>query len=373
MRIRKSSAAASLSISVGLLAGLTNSASGQAPTSNQRWQVRYQIDRYLDATAGGGLLSTENVTGTWNGSTWSFTGREYVSGDVTSILPIGRVDITLQGRVGIVGQNPDNPGDTARPASQRNYGINRLGGGTSFSAQGVPTSGFRMVFRDGNTNPAAAPDRLELGLTGETRPNAVTGPGPVREYVRPPGAFTGGDPTDPSSYGDALRGAFMPFRVGFVPQGGQFAQGQNIDTGGIEPGVPSNNGTVIRLPTGEIAIVGITAGRASNFGADGTTTPVGVASLDASNQIIGGDWANYYRMTYTPNALATSAAKTVTVTVAGQTTRYLYQRNTSTTYSTSNGFTMPTHSFDFLVSSVPAPGSAVAAVLGGLLAARRRR
>jgi hypothetical protein len=374
MKARNAAVAESLCIAAGLVFGLATSASGQggSPTSTQRWQVRYQIERYLDTTAGGTLLSTETVTGTWNGATWSFTGRERLSGDVTSVLPIGRVDITLQGRVGIVGQNASNPGDTTRPTSQRNYGINRLGGSGGFDFQGVPT-GFTMTFRDNAPNASAAPARLERGLTGETRPDAVTGPGPVREYPSVPPSFSGGsggDPTDPASYGEELRGAFMPFRVGFSPLGGQFSQGQNNDG--------QNNGTVRRLASGELVLAGITAPRSVGFGLDGTTALLGVAMLDTNNQIVSGDWANYYRMTYTPNALATPTTKTVSVTVAGQNLSYMYLRNTPTAYSSTSGsgtprVSMPTHSFDFLVSSIPTPGSAAALVLGGLLAARRRR
>jgi MYXO-CTERM domain-containing protein len=349
-------------IALAGLAAVAAPAFGQASTANQRWQIRYVVERFFDASEGGGLASTQVFQMSWNGSAWDSVanGNSLIlvssSGNLSSKANIGRVDVTYQGRVGIVGQNNSNPGDTG-VATSRNYGVNRLGGsGVAGSATTNP-SGFFLRFADPSvyTDASINPHRLERGATGETR---------------------GGNGVNDTN-GNPVAGTFMPFRVGFTPTGAPFAQGSNTD---------GNNGAFYNPASGgggpslanDARMGGLTGARGSGFGTDGTTTPVGQATLDGNNVINGGEFANYYKLSYFPKPdysnIDAQVYRQVTVTIGGGTAsqpRYLHARNTDTTYSSSNGPATPTATtFAFFV---PTPGAAALVGLAGLATLRRRR
>ncbi len=351
-----------LLIVAGGAAALAAPAFGQAAaTSNQRWDVRYVVERYFDASEGGGLASTEvwetrfrvdpEGTGT---PAWTALTLISSSGSASK-QNIGRVDVTLQGRLAIVGQNSANPGDSTRPTAQRNYGINRLGGAGSASGTG---SNFFLRFTDPSTYTQAGLSAANIGrgLTGETRSgNPILD---VAGAAADPAGYTGGNP---------IAGTFAPFRVGFTPLGADFAQGSNFDSNN---GVFNNPGTLA-----PVVAANLTGSRSSGFGLDGTTTTLGVGLLDATGNAIGsGAFANFYRLTYTPKAdysnVDSQVYRAITVNVGAQSTRYLYQRNTSTTYSQGNGPNIPAQAFTFFV---PTPGTASLLGLAALAGLRRRR
>lgn len=331
---------------IGTLAGsavalstLVAPAFGQATTNNQRWQVRYTVDRYLDPSEGGGLTSTQVFEISWNGATWSAPTQISSSGNLASKQNIGKVNITISGRVGIVGQNNADPSDPASPAAVRNNGLNRLGG------TGSNTAGYRIEASDPSPDLSNPNHRLDQGGTGETR---------------------SGNPILDAN-GNPIAGTYAPFRVGFSPTGLPFAQGSNTD---------SNNGGFTNGATGVVRAFNLTGSRNSNVGGDGTAGAIGQATLDGSNNINGGSFADFYRLTYTPNKNFTNVDSqvyrpiTISVIGGGQTPRYMTVANTSTSYSSANGPAWANHSFSFFV---PTPGSAALVGLAGLAGLRRRR
>jgi hypothetical protein len=307
------------------LAAVVAPAFGQAAvTSNQRWDVRYVIERFADVSEGGGLRSTQTFVVSWNGATWSAPTLASSSGDLTSRQNIGRVDITLSGRVGTVG-------------TTANFGVNRLGG------TGSTTTGFRMTFSDAGNDPANPNHRVDAGSTGGL------------------GSFVN------DTNGGPLTGTYNPFRVGFSPTGSPGAVGSNTDP---------NNGTYSNPATGNVIVANLTGARGSNFGAEtgnpATALGIGIATLDGNNNISGGDFANFYKMSYTPNKAdnPATAYRSINLAIQGQTLRYLFQKNSDTNYSSSGNLTMTDHNLSFFV---PTPGAAALVGLAGLATLRRRR
>jgi hypothetical protein len=347
------------------LAALSAPAFGQAGTSNQRWDIRYVVERFFDASEGGGLASTETWETKWNGSSWSAMSIISTTGTAASKQNIGRVDITYQGRVAIVGQNNSNPGNTSSGTS-RNYGINRLGGtGAVGAAGGTSSTGFFLRFTDPSAYTAAGvtPHSITRGETGESRAGS-----PILDVANNPNIST-----EPAGYtgGNAINGTFAAFRVGFTPQGAEFAQGSNFD---------GNNGA-FQAPASGLAptvVAGLTGSRSSNFGGDGTTSILGAGTLDGNNGLAGGEFATFYKMVYNPKVdfsnVDSQVYRQVTVLQGGGSTSrpsYLHQRNTSSSYSATNGPGYATGaSFTFFV---PTPGSAALLGLAGLAGLRRRR
>jgi hypothetical protein len=337
----------------GGVAALAAPAFGQAATTaNQRWQIRFVVERFFDVAEGGGLASVETWQTSWNGASWSTFSVISTTGDASSKQNIGRVDITYQGRVGIVGQNEANPGDSTRPQNQRNYGVNRLGGSGS-----VTGTGFFLRFTDPSTYTSAlvSPHRLERAATGETR---------------------GGNGVNDTS-GNPVAGTFMPFRVGFTPTGAPFAQGSNTD---------GNNGAISNPASGlgAVTLANLTGARGSNFGGDGTASAIGVAQLDETNSIVGGDFANFYKMSYFPKPdysnVDSQVYRRVTLAHSGGSNtnpRYLFAAQSPTNYSSGNGPNFPgtgigtgSLSINFFV---PTPGAAALAGLAAVAGLRRRR
>jgi hypothetical protein len=355
-------------LAAGGLAMLGATAFGTAGTSNQRWDIRYVVERYFDVVEGGGLASTETWETRWNGSSWSSLSKISTVGDASSKQNIGRVDITYQGRVAIVGQNNSNPGNSVSPASQRNYGINRLGGtGSVGAAGGLSSTGFFLRFTDPSAYTAAgvSPHSVSRAETGETR-----GGNPILDVANNPNIST-----EPVGYtGESpINGTFAAYRVGFTPQGAEFAQGSNFD---------GNNGS-IQNPAAGLApavLAGLTGVRNTNFGGDGTNAFLGQGTLDAGNAIVGGAFSNYYKMSYNPKVdfsnVDSQVYRQVTVLQGNGTAAaparpsYMHQRNTSTSYSATNGPRYANDSFSFFV---PTPGSAALLGLGAIAGLRRRR
>jgi uncharacterized protein (TIGR03382 family) len=354
-------------LAAGGLAMLSAPTFGQlgAGTSNQRWDIRYVVERFFDASAGGGLASTETWETRWNGASWSSLSIISTTGTAASKQGIGRVDITYQGRVAIVGQNNSNPGNTSSPVSQRNYGVNRLGGtGVNFASGATSSTGFFLRFTDPSTYTAAGvtPHSINRGLTGEARDGS-----PILDVAsnpnlrNEPAGYTGGNP---------ISGMFAAFRVSFAPIGQTYAQGSNFDP---------NNGDFQNPASGlaPAVIAGLTGVRSVNFGGDGTTGILGAGTLDANNALTGGNWATYYKMTYSPKLdfsnVDSQVYRQVTVlqgTSSSTRPTYMYVRNTATIYSVANGPAYASQSFTFFV---PTPGSAALLGLAGLAGLRRRR
>ncbi len=327
------------------LAAVAAPAFGQSQgTSNQRWDIRYVVQRFaVDSTT---VVSTQTYQQSWSGTAWSALSLFSSSGDLSSKQNIGRVDITLQGRVGIVG-------------TAANFGVNRLGGSGAINTSGVP-SGYFLRFNDPSTFTQAGLSAASIarGTTGEIRnSNPLVD---VAGAAGEPAGYTGGSP---------VAGTFAAFRVGFTPLGAEFAQGSNYDSNN---GIFFNPGTA----TGPVSAANFVGGRASGFGLDTTTTALGVATLDGSNAITGGNFADFYRLTYTPKAdysnVDSQVYRQITVDLGAQTTRYLFQRNTANSYSQTNGPTAPaaTGAFSFFV---PTPGAASVLGLAALAGLRRRR
>jgi uncharacterized protein (TIGR03382 family) len=234
------------------------------------------------------------------------------------------VGITLVARVGLRANS--------NPLGSTNFGVARVGGA------GTPTLGFRMTFTD-----------------------ALSGGQGLNQGTIQPGATAFGQfaeaPRNDAS-GDALAGAFYPFRSSFDP-GGLPAPGDNDNP---------FNGTFVNPATGPTVATNITIDRARGW----NTVPqaLGVATLDAAGNITGGDYAAVYRFLFVPRQdLTAQAVRDITVSVTGMSARYVFQVN-GDLGSAGATFNLPNSTFSF---QVPGPGAAALAALAGLAGLRRRR
>lgn len=244
------------------------------------------------------------------------------------------VGITMQARVGII-PNSTISGGTA------NFGVSRVGGATQ-----PGTAPFSISFFDAaQASIGRNQGTLGRGATGQT--------------------FNDVD-------GQPIAGLFSAFR-GSLPPGTAPFMGDNDNT--------TSNGMFTNPASGSPFVTNILGSRSNAFGADGTTGPVGVATLDAGGNIIGGDFADVYRMVYFPSALSGGDTRTVRVSVNNITGRYLFRLNgdplngpVTASASTQNFFISGSgtraQTFEFVI---PSPGAAALLGLGGLVAARRRR
>ncbi len=212
------------------------------------------------------------------------------------------VAITMIARVGIAANGS--------ASGTRNFGVSRVGGGNGT---------FFANFSD----PAGGPF------------SSNAGPGPTGE-----GVDAGGQP---------LAGHFRAFRSGFAPQG----------TGGFNS--DANNGA-FSFFAGNPRATSIVGSRTIDF--DGNA--LGVAVLDASNQIVGGEYVSVYRFLFLPKI---AQSRNITLNISGLSARYLHTVN-GTFATAAAAVNLPNQSVTF---RVPTPGAAVLAGLGGLVAMRRRR
>lgn len=285
-----------------------------APTSAQRWEVRFRIERFSPE---GVLLSD-----TFNTDAITYN----------TSASVGRVDITYQGRVGIL----PNTFGTA------NLGISRLGGA------GSNTTGFRIVFTDQIAKQMTLNQgTVDRGLTGDG--NAI-----------------GNEPN---------RGMFAPFRS-TLQNWTAAANGSNSNAA---------NGQLFNPATGSPVTAFVGGGRTTSFGdgpggdpsddssplavGQGTGGPVGVATINGAG--LSGGFASYYKASFVPSQGPQLAmARAVTVAVLGQSARYLFVYNELGRASNGVNANLPDVNFAFYV---PAPSSGAAMVALGLLSSRRRR
>ncbi len=319
-------------VAVASLAGTAGSVLAQspvaAPTSAQRYEVRYMVERF---DLGGVLIDTGVTSHFFNGAAGVPGGNlvKVGGGLFQSDLSVGRVDITIQARVGIV----------ANTSNTSNLGISRLGGA------GSATTGFRMTFTD-----TVSRDKT---LSQGTLTRGDTGAGPA----------TGG--------GNNL-GMFAPMRGAF-PGWGPANQGDNL---------ASVNGSLNNPATGPLAMFNATGGRTVNFGSPGTVAdnfngsgpPVGMGTLNEGGTAFIGpesEFTGYYKLTYTPREdLTPQGFRTINVGIFAQSARYIFNYNGSGQASNGATATIGDQSFTFFV---PTPGAAAVLGLGGLAIARRRR
>lgn len=285
------------------------SAFAQAPASAQVWEVRYLVDRYaVDSGGNEILIAPDNPYAT-------------------------RVDVTIQGRVGI------RPNSSSTGTS--NAGVGRLGGG-----QG---SGFRFEIRDAVSEAANLNQgSLARGLTGESRTLDANG------FFDP-----GGTPTllrDPA--GQPLAGLFAPFRGGLNNANtSPIGVGRNDDD--LANGLLAN--PVIGRPTAA-NVVGL---RTIFLGADGTSaSPLGAAQVDAAGNIISGDFVSYFRLSYFPRP---GEARTINFNAINMNARYL------TSINGTFGVPAPIRNIGNSGTSFQVPGPSGAALLIPALAALSRR
>ncbi|MFN0010493.1 MAG: hypothetical protein ACKVS8_02490 [Phycisphaerales bacterium] len=299
-------------------AGLAGSALGQftqaaaAPTSAQRWETGFKIERF--APDGVTPVSTNFMSNLVH-------LNEPITYDTT--VAVGRVDITYQGRVGIL---PNTAGTL-------NLGISRLGGA------GSAISGSRITLVD---SVAQAAGRNQ---------------GSVQRAVVP-GTAAGGVPN--TGVFAAFRGAF----AGFTPA----ANGANTDAA---------NGGLNNTATGTPVAFNSTGGRTVNFGSPDTTNdnfngsgpPAGVATIDGTG--LAGNFADYYKLSYicTPDATL-EFARLINGSAQGQTGRYIFSYNGAGQASNGGNFNIATTNFVF---AIPSPAAALPLGLLAAVGTRRRR
>ena len=292
-----------------------------APTSAQRWETRFKVERFAPD---GSLLSS-------NFASNSPHLNDPITYDTT--MAVGRVDITYQGRVGIL----------ANTSGTDNLGISRLGGA------GSATTGGRIFFVDALAQ-GAAQSQGTVAL------------------AEVPGTATGGVPN---------RGLFQPYR-GALANWSPSANASNTD---------GNNGNVSNTATGSPVVFNFTGGRAVNFGDGpggenyggnddgfvGTGPIVGAATIDGTT--LAGSFADYYKVSYTPNTAASLVdARFISVQAQGQSGRYIYRYNGGG--GASNGATanFANTIISFAVAgTIPSPGVMAVVVAGVFPLARRRR
>lgn len=323
-------------VAISSLAGMAGSVFGQqgfaAPSSAQRVEVRYLVERF---DINGNLIDTGVASHFFNG-TGGVPGGNLVKvggGTFQSDASVGRVDITIQGRVGIV----------ANTSGLDNLGLSRLGGA------GSATTGFRMTFTDVvSRDKSLSQGTVSRGNTGS-------------------GTATGGGTNF---------GLFGPFR-GTISGWSPSANGSNTDLA---------NGSFNNPATGPVAMFNATGGRTLNFGTPGenygTTTDnfngsgakAGVGTLAADGlSFIGPDteFASWQKTSYVPREdLTPQGFRTVAVGVFAQSARYIFKYNGGGGASNGATVTLGDQSFTFFV---PTPGAAAVLGLGGLAIARRRR
>ncbi len=302
------------------VAGLAGAAMAQqasaAPTSAQRWETRFLIERFgPDGTT---LLSSNFASNLAH-------LNEAISYDTTA--SVGRVDITYMGRVGIL----PNTAGTA------NLGIARLGGA------GSATTGGRISFIDAVSQ--------GQGLNQGTVARAQV-----------PGTAAGGVPNV---------GMFGPFRAAFTGWS-TGSNGSNTDAGNGGVSNTATGGPVLFNFTGGRNVNfgdGPGGDESDTDGFNGSGAPQGVATIDGTT--LSGDFANYYKLSYFPREdFSTTPARIINGRADGQTGRYLFRYNGGGQTSNGASVNIPTTFINF---AVPTPGAAALMGLGGLAVLRRRR
>ncbi len=301
------------------VAAFAGSALGQftqavaAPTSAQRWETGFKIERF--GPDGVTLLSTNFMS-----------NLAHLNEPITydTAVAVGRVDITYQGRVGIL----------ANTTGTVNLGISRLGGA------GSATTGGRITLVDAVAQAA--------GRNQGTVARAETGDGTA----------AGGAPNN---------GMFRPFRGAFAAFS-PASNGANTD---------ASNGGLSNTATGAPVAFNFTGGRTVNFGSNGTVPdnfngsggPVGVAVEDGTT--LSGAFASYYKLSYicTPDATL-EFARLVNGSAQGQTGRYIFSYNGAGQASNGASFSIPVVNFAF---AIPAPAAALPLGLLAVVGTRRRR
>ncbi|MFN0012185.1 MAG: CARDB domain-containing protein [Phycisphaerales bacterium] len=276
-----------------------------APTSAQRWGVRFLIERF----APDGTL----LTSTYNTDPITYNTNTYV----------GRVDITYQGRVGIL---PNTAGDA-------NLGISRLGGA------GSATTGGRIQLVDSISQGQG----LNQGTVS---------------LAQVPGNAAGGQPN---------RGLFQPFR-GSLAGWSAASNGSNTD---------ANNGSVSNHATATPVVFNFSGGRTVNFGTTGEDYGPSTDNYNGSGPIAGaatingasldGAFANYYKVSYFPRLdSAPQTGRLIQANVFGQTGRYLFRYSGGGQASNGANFTLPNTTFTFAVvnSTCPSTVTPASQVLG---------
>lgn len=304
------------------VAGLAGPALAQqavaAPTSAQRWETRFLIERFgPDGTT---LLSSNFASNLAH-------LNQAISYDTNAA--VGRVDITYQGRVGIL----------ANTAGTDNLGISRLGGA------GTATGGSRIFFVDSISQGLA----LSQGTVA---------------LAQVPGNATGGQPN---------RGLFQPFR-GTLSGWSPSANASNTD---------ANNGSLSNTATGNPVVFNFTGGRTLNFGDgpggenyganddgfNGSGPIAGAATIDGTT--LAGAFADYYKISYTPRQdFSANPARLINGRAEGQSGRYIFKYNGGGGASNGQSANFATTFINF---AVPTPGAAALMGLGGLTMLRRRR
>ncbi len=301
------------------VSGLAAQAFGQqaaaAPTSAQRFETRFRVERFSHE----GILLSSNFA----------SNLPHLDEAITydTAAAVGRVDITYQGRVGIL---PNTSGTV-------NLGITRLGGA------GSATTGGRISFVDAVAQGA----------------------------LRNQGSLTRAQVPGTSNSGEPNVGMFGPFRGAFA--GWSFAgNGNNTDAG---------NGSISNPATGSPVLSNFTGGRAQNFGDgpggdptdtdgfNGSGPAAGAALIDGTT--LSGDFADYYKLTYVVSANdGDLGARMVNGRADGQSGRYLFRYNGGGATSNGQSVNLPTTFINF---AIPAPTAAAPLGLAALALARRRR
>ena len=301
-------------------AGLAAHTLGQqavaAPTSAQRFETRFKIERF--APDGFTLLS----------STFASNIALYDSGPITydTTASVGRVDITYQGRVGIL---PNSAGT-------ENLGISRLGGA------GSATTGGRIFFNDLVAQGVARNQgTVELAATGA-------------------GTAAGGVPN---------KGIFAPFR-GTLAGWSAASNGSNTD---------SNNGQLSNTATGSPVIFNFTGGRTANYGTPGENYGANTDGFNGSGPISGaatidgttlaGSFADYYKLTYRADATGDLGARLISAQAQGQSGRYIFKYNGGGAASNGASFNIAITNLSF---AIPSPAVATPLALSLIHLARRR-
>jgi hypothetical protein len=253
-----------------------------------------------------GIISTAQAQAPASAQRWQFAFVVDSSGPFAASETATAVGITIIARVGIM--------PNSSPFGTNNLGVARVGGG-----EGT----FFMDFAD----PAGGPFQSSAthGPTGE-------------------GVDTDGNP---------LAGHFRAFRGSFAPQQGPDFVGDNNDPAN---GIFSNVGNNARVTS-------VVGSRSLNYNG----TPLGVATLDAGGNIIGGDFANVYRVLFVPKP---AAARTISLSWQGLSSRYVFlDVGGGQTLSTAG----PNLANGNVTFRVPTPGAAALLGLGALVGLRRRR
>lgn len=199
----------------------------------------------------------------------------------------------------------------ASASGTNNLGVSRVGGNLNV---------FNLIATDPSAS--AGQSRFERGLV--------------------PGTASNGDP---------LAGTFSAFRQGFAPSG---TNGLNSDT---------QNG-ILSATTSQARVTSLIQSRQTGFNG----TALGVAQLDGTGAIVGGDYAEIYKLVYIPKIGESN--RTISVAATGISARYLFRNDGGGNASAGTAINLPAQTFTF---QVPAPGAAMVLGFAGLAAGRRRR